>query len=119
MKKLVLFLVLILIVPAIAYASPSAFSDDDPQFKVDMTGNGFTVYYSWPGQGSPRRCTVTVQVRYGALGKKSKSGTNDEEFRLEHEVHGTGSNGWAVFDSQTDLDSTGLLLAKIFNSSCR
>jgi hypothetical protein len=38
MKNLILFLVLILIAPAIAYAFSPAFGDD-PQFRIEITGS--------------------------------------------------------------------------------
>jgi uncharacterized protein (DUF736 family) len=114
MKKLVLFFVLILIVPAIAYA-------DGPAFRVERTGKaGFTVTYSWNGmeRGEPPECTVTVRVRYDRTGDKSKNGTNEEEFKLTSQIHNTGS-GWLEFGSKSDLDNTGLSDVSSHGYSCR
>jgi|HubBroStandDraft_6_1064221.scaffolds.fasta_scaffold53289_1 hypothetical protein len=112
MKKLGLFLVLILIVPAIAYAG------DDPQFKTETTGSdqaGFSVLYSWPGEGKePIDCTVTVRVKYSKLG--DKDGTS-EEFKWTHKIHNTGS-GWAFFDGKSALDKSALLDVSILSHSC-
>ena len=112
MKKLVRFLVLILIVPAIAYAG------DDPQFKIDTTGSdhaGFSVLYSWPGEGKePIDCTVTVRVKYSKLGDKDGA---TEDFKLTRKISNTGS-GWAYFDGKAALDKSGLLDVSIQNHSC-
>lgn len=109
MKKRVLFLVLS--VSAIGYAFSPAFADDDPQWKVEKTGSGydgFSVLYSWPGEGQePLFCTVHTLVSYGGLGKNEKAGKSEEEFKLENKIHNTGS-GWAYFDGKAGLDTVPL-----------
>jgi hypothetical protein len=112
MKKLVGLLVLILIVPAIAYAG------DDPQFKIDTTGSdkaGFSVLYSWPGEGKePIECAVTVRVKYSKLGDKDGA---SEDIKLTRKI-GTSGNGWAYFDGKAELDKSPLLDVSIQSHSC-
>jgi hypothetical protein len=118
MKKLVLFLLLILTVSAVAYALSPA-SGDDPQFRIEITGSdkaGFDVQYSWPGEGKePIECTVTVRVKYSANGDK---GGNSEEFKWTHKIHNS-SSGWAYFDGKSALDKFPLLDVSIQDHSCR
>lgn len=114
MKKLVLLFVLAVMVfaPAMALA-------DDPQFKIEITGSdhaGFSVLYSWPGEGKPPiECTVIVRVKYSQLGKK---GGGSEEFTFKNKLHNTGS-GWAYFDGKAGLDTSAPLDMKIDSSSCK
>jgi hypothetical protein len=97
-------------VPAIAYAFPSAFfNDDEPHFEVARTGEaGFTVSYRWtrsPEGPKSMVCVVTVRVGYSPLGDKYKNGRHDEEFSLTNKIYDTGHD-WEVFDVKSDLDNT-------------
>src|SRR5690348_13335706 len=100
MKQLVWLFVMVLLVSVLAFG-------DDPQFKLEVTGSdhaGFSVLYSWPGEGKPPiECTVTVRVTYSRLGK-FKDGKS-EDFTFKNKLHNTGS-GWAYFDGKAALDTS-------------
>ena len=121
MKKLALFLVLILLGSAAAFTSGrnrAIRTDDEPQFKCvasDASGHdGFDILVTYP-KGEPRKCKATCEFTLwkGPDDKTTKS------YTYENTVHQTGTGNTAWFGGESSLG--GMVLkdsVRITYSSC-